>query len=167
MVSRSLKNWGASALVVISLLLCACGGGPGKRVAQLEGTYALIRVNGLDLPFTPRDSVAEGNCLHGVLDGTLAITPTGSFHLATDVRDACNQNGVMNSENMLAEDTGTVLLRGNIISFMHSPADTSLTAAIMQGRFAGDTLSLYHQGQRLTFTFVRRAQGADSTKAPN
>lgn len=159
---------GASALVGVSFFLLACGGGaPAKRVEQLKGTYTLVRVNGKDLPYTPRDSVAEGKCLHGVLDGTLAITPGGGFHLATDVRDACNQSGVMSNEDKLSEDTGAVRLQGAIVSFMPSLADTSLDAAIMQGRVAGDTLSLYHQRQRLTFTFVRRAGKADSAKGSN
>ncbi|MGH7477744.1 MAG: hypothetical protein ACRELD_15875 [Longimicrobiales bacterium] len=100
---------------LLILVLAACADDTPDAVRR---TYALVRVNGQELPFTDaREELSEGRCRAGVRAGTLTLDVDGAFRARYDLHEMCMRDGITETENIQESATGSYEIADQIVQF--------------------------------------------------
>jgi hypothetical protein len=100
-------------LLLLLLLLAACGDNPADRSAEVEGTYLLVVVDGRRLPATGAASPG-GNDSPEIIAGTMELHGGGTFRETATYRQTSAQMGV---QTWHTSDTGNYAVQGAQVEF--------------------------------------------------
>lgn len=126
------------AVVVLALVLAACGSDASTAPTTVAGTWALQTINAAPLPFVVAQSGADKA---EVLADTLKLSAAGSAIESTTIRTTLN--GVVNTQTLA--DTGSYTVNGSAVTLLSTTEGSAL-----MGTWSGNTITASVEG----FTFV-------------
>lgn len=133
-----------TSLLAALLLLAACGGGSTDPNKAAVGTYALVRVNGANLPAVVPSRIDR---LHTeITGGTMTLANDQSLRAIVVFRETDTAGGEVEIHNARLEGTFTV--SGSTVQIKQ----TGVSMVTQQGTLHGDTLFLtINLGIKLNF----------------